>query len=154
MSGHFLQKLRHLRLSLPVLRQDPVPILLNTLESFTTLRRRVEVYFHHIRIHDDGDIDLFGEDDDGEAKFWLSVMEGKTLVNAFSWGLGDVSDKEGKNTVLFDPPLKYVLGPKSVTFDRRSVGVNIQGLEDDNTGVEYAVSAPNIHAFEVPVGRG
>jgi hypothetical protein len=133
-------------------------------EDFTTWRRRVEVQFHHITIHDDGDNDTFWTgQDDGEVTFSLKVFEGRTSVQEFTWGEGKVSDENGKNVVLFDPPLTYVLGPKSVSPAEREIGVNITGTEDDDLGDEHAEnsatviqhdSSPRIRLFNVPVGFG
>jgi hypothetical protein len=96
-------------------------------EEFDTLKRKVTV-------HDDSDFDLFGADDNGEAKFWFKVFEGNAMVKEFSWGEVEISDKSynpAKKEIWLPNTFSHTIGPKPFDGNDPGIGVGLEGKEYD-----------------------
>jgi hypothetical protein len=100
--------------------------------EFDTLKRTVKIDFEEIKIHDDSDFDLFGLDDDGEAKFWLKIFKGDKVDKEFSFGEIDISDKTynaAKNKIPLN--FTHTLGPETFDGNDPGVGIGAEGKEYD-----------------------
>ncbi|MDQ8726382.1 hypothetical protein [Bradyrhizobium sp. LHD-71] len=106
--------------------------------EITTKRRKVEVQFDRLVVHDDSD--SIGIEDTGEARFWFKVHNGPE-VKEFHLGEIEIDDSNdpSNSKKIFDLNFKHTIGPEALNGEGKGVGVSTEGREYDRFEVLFTL---------------